>query len=181
MLDKEPWDSSSEKAKTLKIDDFGTSEEVRQMAKMPKTAGSFAEAREILENIVDRLLTNSKLGLSATISKKSVKEILSGEAAGKSFDLKSHLKAAANVETLFSNSIQKWEFELDPGKNNASLQDRKYLYAPMEHNGRIVPVKLTVKEYKDIKTQMRLYSLEAINVDLDKKIGEAGNLARGFT
>jgi len=61
------------------------------------------------------------------------------------------------------------------------LQDRKYLYAPMEHNGRIVPVKLTVKEYKDIKTQMRLYSIEAIDVDLDKKIREAGNLARGFT
>jgi len=51
----------------------------------------------------------------------------------------------------------------------------------MEHNGRIVPVKLTVKEYKDIKTQMRLYSIEAIDVDLDKKIREAGNLARGFT
>jgi len=99
----------------------------------------------------------------------------------KSFDLKSHLKTAANVETLFSNAIKKWDFELDPNKNNASLQDRTYLYAPMEHDDRIMPVKLTVKKYKDIKTQTRLYSLEAIGVDMGKKIGEVGNLARGFT
>ena len=84
-----------------------------------------------MESIVDKILTNNKLDLSATISRKSVKEILSGEAAGKSFDLKSHLKAAANVDTLFSNAIKKWDFELDPNKNNASLQDRTYLYAPM--------------------------------------------------
>jgi len=134
-----------------------------------------------LESIVDKILTNNKLDLSATISRKSVKEILSGEAAGKSFDLKSHLKAAANVDTLFSNAIKKWDFELDPNKNNASLQDRTYLYAPMEHDDRIMPVKLTVKKYKDIKTQTRLYSLEAIGVDMGKKIGEVGNLARGFT
>ena len=31
MLDKEPWDSSSEKAKALRIDDFGIPEEVRQV------------------------------------------------------------------------------------------------------------------------------------------------------
>ena len=59
-----------------------------------------------MESIVDKILTNNKLDLSATISRKSVKEILSGEAAGKSFELKSHLKAAANVDTLFSNAIK---------------------------------------------------------------------------
>ena len=162
---KEPWDSSSEKVKTLKIEDFGKPEEVREMAKMPLIANSFAEARKILEGIVDKRLT-SKSGLSATISRKSIKEILSGEVAGRSFDIKAHLKAAANIEKLYSNAIEKWKFELDPSKNNESLQDRKYLYAPMEHNGRIVPVKLTVKEYKDIKTEKRLYSIEAIGVDL---------------
>ena len=79
-MGKEPWDSSSEKAKELKISDFGTPEEVRQMAKMPLIANSFAEAREVLEGIVDKLFT-SKSGLSATISKSSIDEILSGEAS----------------------------------------------------------------------------------------------------
>jgi len=163
---KEPWDSSTEKAKTLKINDFGTPEEVMEIAKMPLTVSSFIEARVVLEGIVGKHLI-SKAGLSATISKKSIKEILSGEAVEKSFDLKAHLKAAVNIEKLFTNAIEKWKFDLDPNKKNEALKDRKYLYAPMEYNGRIVPVKLTVKEYKDIKTQKRLYSLEAIDVDLE--------------
>jgi hypothetical protein len=33
---KESWDSSSEKAKTLKIEDFGTPDEVMEMAKMER-------------------------------------------------------------------------------------------------------------------------------------------------
>ena len=48
---KEPWDSSSEKAKTLKIEDFGTLEEVREMAKMPRTAQTRKEAVAILKKI----------------------------------------------------------------------------------------------------------------------------------
>jgi hypothetical protein len=117
---KEPWDSSDEKAKELKISDFGTPEEVREMAKMPGTAGSFAEARVILEGIADKPMTG-KSGLSATISKKSIKEILSGRAVGKSANLQAHLMAAANLEKLYSNAIEKWKFEINPGKNNEGL------------------------------------------------------------
>jgi hypothetical protein len=164
-LIKESWDSSSEKAKTLKIEDFGTVEEVIEMAKMPLTVNSFTDAQKILENLIDKPLI-SKFGLSAIISKKSIKEILSGEAVRKSFDLKAHLKASVNIETLFSNSFEKWKFDLNPNKNNDSLKDRKYLYAPMEHDNRIVPVKLTLKEFKDIKTERRIYSIEAIDVEL---------------
>ena len=163
---KEPWDNSSEKAKELKISDFGTPEEVREMAKMPLIANSYAEARDILKRIADKPLT-SKAGLSVTISRNSIDEILSGEASKKSFDLKAHLKAAANTEKLFSNAIEKWEFKLNPNKKNASLQDRKYLYSPMEYSGRIIPVKLTIKEYRNEKDGKRLYSIEAIDVGLE--------------
>jgi len=70
------------------------------------------------------------------------------------------------IETLFTHSLEKWEFDLNPNKNNDSLMGRKYLYAPMEHDNRIVPVKLTVKEFKDIKTEKRIYSIEAIDIEL---------------
>ena len=162
---KESWDSSDEKAQELTIADFGTPEEVHEMARMPKSVNSYAEARAILEGMVDKLMT-SKSGLQTTLSKKSIKEILSGETVGKSVDLKAHLKAAANLDKLFSNAIEKWQFALNPNRNNESLQDRKYLYAPMEHDGRIISAKLTVKEFKDIKTEKRLYSVEAINVEI---------------
>jgi len=78
-MKKEPWDSSTKKAKSLKISDFGTPDEVRSMAKMSLTAASFIEARTILLSFVDKPMI-SKSGLYATISKKSIKEILSGKA-----------------------------------------------------------------------------------------------------
>ena len=164
---KEAWDSSNRKAAELKIADFGTPKEVREMAKMPLSANSFAEARKILEGIVNKPLT-SRSGLSATLSKKSIKEILSGESVGKSFDLKSHIKAAANLEKLYANAIEKWEFGLNPKKNNEGLKDRRYLYALMEYAGRVLPVKITVKEYKDSAKGKRIYSIEAIDVEIKK-------------
>ena len=83
MKEKEHCDSSGEKAKELTLSMFGTPDAVREMARMPLEANSFMEARQILEGIVDKPLT-SKSGLAATLSKKSIKEILSGEAVGKS-------------------------------------------------------------------------------------------------
>ena len=114
-MKKEPWDSSTIKAKNLKLSDFGIPNEVREMAKMSLTAASFIETRIILVKLVDKPMI-SKSGLYATISKKSIKEFFSGKAVGKSFNMEAHLKAAANIEKLYSNAIEKWEFELDPNK-----------------------------------------------------------------
>lgn len=160
---KAPWDSSDEKAKELTGADFGTLEEVYEMAKMPRSAHSFAEARAILEDMVNKPMT-SKSGLSATLSKKAIKEMLSGEAVGKSVDLQAHLKAAANLEQLYTHAIEKWEFELNPNKNNEGLKERRYLYAPMEYNDHILPVKMTVKEFKNAAKGKRLYAIEAIDM-----------------
>jgi hypothetical protein len=163
---KEPWDSSSEKAKELKIEDFGTTDEVRGMAKMPRTAKTKEEIITILKEIATMGDLMSKSGLVVSLSRNSIDKILSDLAIKKSFDLLSHWQAAANIVKLFSNAIEPWKFELNPQKNNEHLKNRRYLFAPMEFNGRILPVKFTVKEYKQDGVKKRLYSIEAIDVDL---------------
>ena len=67
---KEPWNSSSEKAKTLKIEDFGTSDEVLEMAKLIRSASNRKEATEILKEIIKHSPYTSKSGLIARISEK---------------------------------------------------------------------------------------------------------------
>jgi len=141
-------------------------EEVREMAKMPRTAKNRKEAVAILKQIVGKGELKSKSGLTATLSGKSIDEIVSGQAMQHSFDAAAHWQAAANVDKLFSNAIEPWRFELNLTKNNDNLKDRRYLYAPMEHEGRLLPVKLTVKEYLQEGTSRRIYSVEAINVGL---------------
>jgi len=76
-------------------------------------------------------------------------------------------QAAANIDKLFAHSIEPWRFELNPNKNNDGLKDRRVLYAPMEYAERILPVKLIVKEFLDQSAGAKLYSIEAIDFDLN--------------
>ena len=165
-MGKELWDSSSEKAKELKISDFGTTEEVLDMAKIPRMAETKNETIAILKKIATTGDFTSRSGIVVSLSGKSIEKIVSDQAIHKSFDVQAHWQAAANIDKLFSNAIEPWKFKLNPEKNNENLKDRRYLYTPMEYKGRILPVKLTVKEYKQEGVNNRLYSLEVIDVDL---------------
>jgi len=173
---KEPWDSSSEKAKSLKISDFGTPEEVREMAKPLRNAKSRSEAEKALESIISSNGTikrsaielRSKNGVSAFLRRSSIGKLVSGIQEGK-MPKEALWLATANIDKLFVNAIEPWKFDLNPNKNNDGLKDRRILYAPLEYAGQIVPVKITVKEYMDPKVQAKLYSIEAIDFDMDKK------------
>ena len=53
-LTKEPWDSSTEKAKSLKLDDFDEFGEVQDIAKLKRTAANRQEAVIILKEIAKK-------------------------------------------------------------------------------------------------------------------------------
>jgi hypothetical protein len=164
---KEPWDSSSEKAKTLTIKDFGTPDEVVEMAKPARFVGDRKAAVDILKEIikVTPVLT-SKSGTRARISSKSAGKLVSNDAVKASFDEKAHFLAVANLDRLFVNALEPWKFELNPNKNNQGLKERKYLYAPLVYDDRVIPVKFTVKSFQNNDLMDKIYSIEAINVSL---------------
>jgi hypothetical protein len=163
---KEPWDSSTQKAKELKASDFGTPEEVRKITKMPRQAKERKEVIIILKEIAKKGILKSKAGEMASLSGKSIDKIVSEQALHQSFDRNAHWQAAANIDTLFSHAIEPWKFELNPNKTNENLKDRRYFYALMEYEGKVHPVKITVKQYKQTETEKRIYSIEAIGVDV---------------
>ena len=72
------------------------------------------------------------------------------------------------MDKLFFNAKEPWEFEVNSTKNNQDLKARRILYSPMKFGIDIVPVKLTVKEFKDASRGTRLYSVEAIDVEIKK-------------
>jgi len=172
-VNREPWDSSSEKAKELKISDFGTLEEVREMANPIRQVKSRLEAEKALENIISSNGTvkrsavelKSKKGLSVFLRRSSIGKLISG-IQEKGIPKEALWQAAANIDKLFVFSIEPWEFALNPNKNNVGLKNRRILYAPMEYAERILPVKLTVKEYFDPQVADKLYSIEVIDFDL---------------
>ena len=168
-IKKEPWDSSTEKVKILRIEDFGEPEDVREMAKPVRSAQTRYEAVIILKKIAAQRPLINRNGLTVTLSSDSRGKIVSSKALNTSYAQKAHFLAVANLDKLFLNSIEPWEFELNPNKNNDDLKARRYLYAPLEFDNKIIPVKLTIKEYKDESLGKRLYSIEVINVEIKGK------------
>jgi hypothetical protein len=96
---------------------------------------------------------------------------LNGKSVEGSFEKQAHLNAAVNLPELFPNAIEPWEFGLNPEKSNDSINAIRRLYAPMCFKGKVIPVKITVKEMKNPKDGNRIYTLRAIDVDLEKNIG----------
>ena len=164
MLDH--WDTSREKARELRLDQWGTTEEVAIMAAPLRWANNRQTAIDCLKEIAPNSPFTSKSGLSAHLPKRSLGKIVSHVAVAASFCPQAHYLAAANIDRLYSNAIEPWEFELNPNKDNTGLKARRYLYAPMEYDGKIAVVKITVKEYADADLQNKLYSIEAVDVDL---------------
>ena len=174
----EPWNTSDLKAHELELSMYGTSEEVHEKAEMPRRASTFDEANKIMAGFINVPLVNPD-GVTAFVSKNSAKEILSGKAVNTSFEKAAHLLAAVNVDKLFSNAVEPWAFGLNPEKSNEGLEALRRFYAPMSYNGRIIFVKITVKEMKNKNEGNRVYSLKAIDVGFENR--GTGNLAPGVT
>jgi hypothetical protein len=160
----EPWNTSREKARELRLEQWGTIEEVKAMAAPVRRASNRREAMEYLKKIAVNSPFISRSGLSARLSNRSLGKIVSNAAVVSSFCPEAHYLAAVNIDKFFSNAIEPWLFELNPGKENYRLKARRYLYAPMEYDGKIAVVKITVKEYDNV--QNKLYSIEAVDVDM---------------
>ncbi|MDR3249371.1 MAG: hypothetical protein LBT39_11370 [Treponema sp.] len=160
--------NSTDRANELKLEMFGTPEQVEILAKTEWKVATREEARAILRKIANKPL-KSRAGIEATLSLNSIEKILSGKSVDKSFSKEAHFLAAANLEQLFANAIEPFKFGTNPDKNNEHLRAIHRLYAPMAYKDMIIPVKFTVKEWDNEKDGSRIYSLEAIDFPLGKK------------
>jgi hypothetical protein len=158
----EPWDTSRAKARELRLEQWGTPEEVAAIAVPIRRARGRKEAVEILKELANRNPFTSRSGLMARLQRRSVGKLVSAVAVRASFSPEAHYLAAVNIDKLFSNAIEPWFFELNPDKNNEGLLTRRYLFAPMEYMERIAIIKITVKQYT--AAENKLYSIEALDI-----------------
>jgi hypothetical protein len=105
----------------------------------------------------------NKTGFKVRLSGKTIGKIVSNLAINTSISAEAHNLAAANLVYLFINSIEPWKFELNPTKNNNGLKERHCLYSPLEYQGSIMFVKITVTEYIYDWLEKKLYSIKVID------------------
>jgi hypothetical protein len=134
---------------------------------MPRSAISISEAQEIIKNLVNIPLTNDKIGITATISKRSIRKL----GVSKDYeDNRLHAKAVANIDILFKNA----EFDVTHKdyKNNDKIKSIHRLGSLMfdEITNEYIPVMITVKEFVD-NNGNRIYSVESIDIEKMKSAG----------
>ena len=103
-------------AKKLKVEDFGTLEEIKEKAKPIRSAKSKEEMEPILDSIMSKGILKSADGIEATISGKSKREILSEKYGHKALGIEAHWEIVANIDKLYSNAKEKEPVRLNPHK-----------------------------------------------------------------
>jgi len=135
---------------------------VLEMATVPRSAKTLAEARAIVRAFPDRDFVNSSTGLRATISLTNLTKMVSESAVRKSVSPAVHAQAVANVDVLFERALHEGAY---PDRHNdPNIAAIHRFYAPMLSDGGLLQVKLTVKELKRADQGNRVYSVEAMEI-----------------
>jgi hypothetical protein len=129
---------------------------------MPRNAKSVSEAQKLIRPLVNKLLKNENLGITGTLSNKSIDKMGSEKATQKSISPRLHAMAVANVDVLFENAATKITHDDYKGNRRKILIHRLNSLMFDETTNDYIQVMITVKEFYD-GTENRIYSIEAID------------------
>jgi len=132
-----------------------------------RPARTFREARQAAKAFQGKPLTNQQTGMVAIVSRNQLDKMLAEKAVAKSESPAIQSAAVANADSLFKRAIYGWSKPDRDGNSNYAAIHR--FFAPMEVDGRIEMVKLTVKETTDKKTNNPLYTVEAVAFSNDNQ------------
>lgn len=131
-----------------------------------RQANSFDQVKTLAKSFLNKPLHNNETGIEAIISRANLDKMLSGKAHAKSTSLHDHLLAVANVDMLFENAIHGWTEPYNKNSSDDVVGVHK-MFAPLNIDGNVKLVKLTVKELKPEQGN-RVYSVETIEIGNEK-------------
>ncbi|MBB6559573.1 N12 class adenine-specific DNA methylase [Acidovorax soli] len=125
-----------------------------------REASTFAQAKAAVSEFQGKPLVNQQTGFVSRVSRNQLDKMLSNKAVAKSVSPAAHSMAVANVDHLFQSAILGWSKPDDHGNKNYVAIHR--FFAPMERDGKVLLVKLTVKETAISTDPNPLYTVEAV-------------------
>ncbi|MDR1818427.1 MAG: homocysteine S-methyltransferase family protein, partial [Puniceicoccales bacterium] len=139
--------------------------EILARATLPRAARNKQEAEAAIAPVVGKILINARDGSRGVISRKSLQKMFSGKAVAQLTDKAAHFNAVANADVLFERS--ELAFTHEDTKPPVGQRHIKFIHryiAPMVFAGDVFVVKITLKEYFDINTDTKIYSVEAMSI-----------------
>lgn len=128
-----------------------------------RRAATFEEAAEKAGAFIGKELTNKATKKTATVSKGTLRKMLSASAARKSVSAADHALAVANVDKLFAAAVLDHS-HADARGEPTIVAIHRFMAPMIGGDGNVLLVKLTVKETKGEGEPNPLYSVEALDV-----------------
>jgi|GEM_PF-974172 len=133
------------------------------IAKVPRRAVDFGQARQSARAFQGRVLTNTSSGIQASVSRNSLDKMLSQSAVSKSTSAADHALAVANIDHLYPHARYGWS-KVDRDKDS-NIRAVHRLFAPMDTSSGTRIVKLTVKESARKDQGSKIYTVEALEIE----------------
>jgi len=126
-----------------------------------RPARTFKEARQAAKAFQGKPLTNQQTGMVAVVSRTNLDKMLSGKAVSKSESPALQSTAVANIDSLFKQAV--WGWSKPDRAIDSNIKAIHRFFAPMDVDGRIKMVKLTIKEIAPTQQTNTVYTVEAVD------------------
>jgi len=132
----------------------------RVISELMRIATNFQQPRQAARPFQGQPVTNGATGIVAILSRNSLDKMLSSTAVNKSENPLVHSMAVANADCLFQRAMLGWSKQ--DRDNDPGLAAIHRFFAPMEIDGRMKLVKVTVKETARRAQSNTLYTVEIV-------------------
>lgn len=116
-------------------------------------------------------ISSIETGLVATVSGASWSKIMSRSAIERSFSSQAHFQAMGNLDTLFRLATRVEQRPGDKPNDETSLRAVYQFMVPMPLDEQTVLVRITAKEYREASQGVRLYVVQAVDIEEPASIG----------
>lgn len=111
---------------------------------------------------IGRPLTNADSGITATVSRQSLGKMLSQSAVRNSASRQAHMMAVANLDKLFPLSVK--QLSRPDNEMNRHIKAVHHFEIPMPFDGKVLRVKMLVKETGQSHQNNPLYTVAAVEI-----------------
>jgi len=162
---------------TAATDTLPASRDYYSLARMLHYARGSDQAQAAAKRFTGKPLTNAETGIRAVVSNGSLDKMLHESSWKKSTSRQAHSHAIANTDTLFAFATHR--LSRPDRKGSLSIKTIHHFDAPMPFEGRVLMVKLLVKEMANKALNNPLYTLSAVEIQQPSRLeGKVDGLSK---
>jgi len=138
------------------------------LTRVPRHARGSDQAKAAAKAFIGKPLTNAETGIQAVVSNGSLNKMLHESSWKNSTSRQTHSHAIANADTLFAFAIHR--LSRPDRKGSLSIKTIHHFDAPMPFEGRVLMVKMLVKEMADKALNNPLYTLAVVEIQQPSRL-----------